>query len=77
MQHEISISRLAEETGKSMSHLCKLMERGVLPKGRKAGTMRLLPYQEVKAILDSHDAGKRWRKDAQGGAAPIDWSKLL
>ncbi len=65
MTGEISIQALVEELAQegkiyTVTNVTQLIKRGHLPRGRKVGTERLLPYVESKLILTSHQPGKHW-----------------
>lgn len=60
--HEITITELADESGLSVSHIGQLINRGVLPKGRKEGKLRYLPYERSIMIIGIHTKNKHWPK---------------
>ncbi|MBI1271700.1 hypothetical protein GC174_14830 [bacterium] len=58
---EITMSELNKLTGKTISSLCALQRRGILPKGVKKGNRRYLPATAVDIVL-SHKKGTNWAK---------------
>lgn len=74
---EISLTKLGELTGKKTDHLNKLIERGVLPPGRKVGRVRWMPAQECYNILmTDKEPYKHWQKQEPAALANT-WDSLL
>lgn len=58
---EITMTELSKLTGKTISSLCALQRRGILPKGVKKSNRRYLPATAVDIVL-SHKKGTNWEK---------------
>lgn len=59
---DIAMKELAQASGLSLSHLNKLIKRGILPEGRKEGRTRYLPRVEALLTLASHKENEHWPK---------------
>lgn len=58
---QITISDLAELTGKSKSHISHLVRRGILPAPVKEGRFKYLPRVECILIMGAHVEDTLWK----------------
>lgn len=77
MSHSTA-TELSLEFNLSLSHLAQLEKRGILPRGKKEGKVKLYPTLESRLILASHEPGKRWAKESRAaqGQTAINWLEV-
>lgn len=74
MTTEITITEASKLWDKSIPHLRALINRGILPAGRKDGKNRYLPMEECINILEGHEPGTHWKTRKSGN---LDWSSII
>lgn len=62
---EITLTELSKDYGLTVSHLCQLIKRGILPEGRKDGRCTYLPESAAREVLGNHEPGAFWKPVAR------------